>query len=325
MKKIKQWIVSNRLAYFFSRKVIDEYGNLKLNRFIKKYSKNPEGFIASLKKQGKYKIIRHGKYNYRTFSAFYLNNMLGLILKSLMDGYIPVVKNETISEEEKSNNWEDFFCQPFGDANSSSVIDETNRNNIYKPAFDYIYDDKKKKLWSYIYNEFIKFNQETENYINDEYNRILKGKKVLGIICRGTDYTKTKPKYHPIQPNIEEIIAEADKLMNSGKYTHLYVATEDETYFNMFVDKFGKDRVLSNSRKYYDTLYAQMDENALLFSVKFDRENDQYMKGKEYLSSMILLSRCDALIGGHCGGSDMAIYFNNCKYDYLHIFDCGVY
>ena len=45
----------------------------------------------------------------------------------------------------------------------------------------------------------------------------------------------------------------------------------------------------------------------------------------EYMSSIDLVSKCDYLVTGLCGGSQMAIYRNGNTYKYSYIFDKGVY
>lgn len=325
--QLKQVILKNRILYNFFRKIQDEYTTIQLNLLIKKYIKNPDKIKSKLTKRGKYVVIEKGKYNYNTFSAFYLNNMVSLILKSLMKGNIPIVKYKTNLKTKKSNNWSDFFKQPIVEEmkNIKMLKTETSVNCRYKPSFSTIYSKRKLKIWGNIYNEFIKFNSEFDEYFQKEYDMLIKGKSVLGIICRGTDYIRTKPKYHPIQPDIDDVINEAKNLLKEKKYEYIYLATEEEKYYKKFVETFGRDKIITNQRKYYDSAYDKMDQESLLYSISFDREDDQYQKGKEYLSSMKLLSCCDALIGGHCGGSDLALYFNNCKYDYVHIYNLGVY
>ena len=49
-------------------------------------------------------------------------------------------------------------------------------------------------------------NESEYDTLNEEFETILKGKKCLVCLARGTDYTKTKPKNHPIQPTTDEII-----------------------------------------------------------------------------------------------------------------------
>lgn len=324
MNKIKKLILDCPVIFNLCRFIIDEYSTLKLKHFFKKYKKDPEGYIEKLKTKNKYKLIQELKHNYRTFSAFYLNNVISLILKCLIEGYIPIIQVETGLENNKIDIWNDLFKQPFDIKNVNCEI-ESSKISIFKPAFNYIYDSNKRKLWGEIYSEFLLLSDEMKKYSDDEFNNIISDKKVLGVICRGTDYTRTKPKYHPIQPDVKDIINEAEDIMKKYNYEFIYLATEDKKYYDEFILKFGAEKILTNSRKYYDKLYDKTRKNDFLYSVSFDRENDDYLKGREYLSSIILLSKCDSLIGGHCGGSDMAIYFNNCNYKYIHIFDCGTY
>lgn len=324
--KIKEIILKNRILYTVSRSLIDAVSSIRLHRFISYYKMHKEEYLNKLIKENRIVIIKNGKYNYGSFSGFYLNNMIGLTLDALMSGFIPIIKFENINDDgERCNCWEDLFAQPCLDKDVATQNVYEKSNTFFKPAFDYIFSKRRREDWCYIYNEFVHFNYETNNYIQQEIETIIGSKKVLGVICRGTDYVRTKPKYHPIQPNIETIINDTAQLMRDKVYDALYLATEDESYYQLFVSKFGKEKVLTNKRTYYDKLYSQLDDNALLYQISFDRNNDQFLKGREYLSSIYILSKCDGLIGGHCGGSDMAIYFNNNRYNYLKIYDIGVY
>ena len=103
----------------------------------------------------------------------------------------------------------------------------------------------------------------------------------------------------------------------------IYLATEDGKIDKAFRERFpGKIRI--NQRRYYDELF---DENGLqlIKDVHFDREDDDYWKGMEYLSSLVILSRCESLIAGNCGGSQMAVFMNGGKYRYCKIYNLGLY
>ena len=89
----------------------------------------------------------------------------------------------------------------------------------------------------------------------------------------------------------------------------------------LFQSKFP-GRVLVNDRRYYES----PDYHAIpLWDVHHKRERDSYFRGVEYLSSMDLLSRCDIMVGGLCGGSQAALLMNQGKYKEVHLFDCGNY
>ena len=95
-----------------------------------------------------------------------------------------------------------------------------------------------------------------------------------------------------------------------------------------YTDEFEKafpGKILENKRVYYDDIYDQDDSIAYIKDVHFERENDRYLSGLEYLSSIILLSRCSALVGGNCGGTLGALFFNDEQYQFVHVFDLGLY
>lgn len=319
---IKKIILKNRILYNICRGISDGIAYNKLQRFVNHYKKNKSKIVERIQSSECIEI-KYGKYSYKTFSAFYLNNMIGLYIELLIKGKKPYLNYTILSE--KSNNWSDFFKQPIDFDNYAPKLTFKKYNNSLKPNFKTIYRPKELKLWCYIYNEFIHLNSYCKEYVEKEYRVIIEGKRVLGVICRGTDYIATKPKYHPVQPTVDEVVLEAKRVMKMNKYDYIYLATEEESIVEQFIRELGKEKVLTNARKYYDKAYSHMDKNSLLYQVNFKRENDQFYKGLEYLSSMILLSRCSALIGGHCGGTDLALFFNNLQYEYVHIFNKGVY
>lgn len=93
----------------------------------------------------------------------------------------------------------------------------------------------------------------------------------------------------------------------------------------MNLKKHFREKYLKTKRVYYDDIYDQDDSIAYIKDVHFERENDRYLSGLEYLSSIILLSRCSALVGGNCGGTLGALFFNDEQYQFVHVFDLGLY
>ena len=81
---------------------------------------------------------------------------------------------------------------------------------------------------------------------------------------------------------------------------------------------------MENKRTYYDRI---MKEQSLvsIANVRFDRENDEHYKGLEYLSSLVILSRCQGLVAGNCGGTRMALFLNEGRYENCKVFDKGLY
>ena len=147
--------------------------------------------------------------------------------------------------------------------------------------------------------------------------------RALGVICRGTDYVKLKPRGHPVQPSVEQVIERAKVLLKQYRLDKIYLATEELAIYEKF-EKVFPGLVIINQRQWYDGIYNAHDMS-YIYQVEFNRENVIYLKGLEYLSSLQLLSRCNALLGGNCGGACAALYMNNMKYEYVELFQLGLY
>ncbi|SCY70088.1 hypothetical protein [Butyrivibrio sp. INlla14] len=233
--------------------------------------------------------------------------------------------------EENYNMWNAFF-ESRGESvdnieNYKDVI-YTDMNEEYfalhLDAFN-VRARHQRAIMSRIYKEFFRLNEKTSKYVEDEFNAILSGKKVLGVLARGTDYTQLKPKNHPVQPSFEQIADECEKRIKKKKYKYIYIATEDKKAVEYFQERFPNCEVLVNKRKYYDNFYADGTTNLTVESFGYGRKHDRELKAVEYISSLVLLSRCDELIAGDCGGSRAAIYLNGGEYKRTYLFDLGRY
>lgn len=263
-----------------------------------------------------------GDYDYDFFNMCFLNNMIGVIILSLYKGYAPTIHVKYSGV----NIWEMFLNQPFSDIsddlNRLNAVEE-NIKSIYSPSFRSIYNQKELKLWCKFYEHFVKFNNETRTYIENECSEVfIGGRRVLGVLCRGTDYVTLKPIGHPVQPTLSQIFSLVREKLVELNIDYIYLATEEKSIEKSFENEFP-GKVLVNKRTYYDDYYKK--NCTYIREVNFNRENDTYYKGLEYLSSIAILSRCNALIGGNTGGSCAAMFMNNMKYEYSCLFDLGCY
>lgn len=283
---------------------------------------------SSLKKYpNKVMLIDKGLYEYGYFNACFLENMMSLMVYALSNGYTPYVNLK--DRGEGWTNWDSFFDQPFPiqtDRLPDRICDL--EQGFFKPEFYTPYNKFDLRLWCKVYHRLVRLNEPTSQYVEKEYNNLFfdengQKKSVLGVICRGTDYVKQKPSGHPKQPSVEQVIERAKVLMERYGLNDLYLATEELAIFEKF-DKEFPGRVLVNQRQYYDGIFKAQNMT-FIYEVQFDRENDIYLKGLEYLSSLQLLSRCDVLLGGNCGGACAALYMNNMRYKHTELFNLGVY
>ncbi len=269
-------------------------------------------------------VVKDGEWAYPLFQMSCLNNMLSNIIYSLSYGYIPSVQ---FKDENGINLWEQFLIQPFGQDN---IADDSlpQMPNAYRlVSFPSFPTEQDVKTIHNIAAALVIPNKETAAYIENEYDQVIRGKSVIGVLVRGTDYTANRPKGHPVQPSIEAVIDEVRVKLDELHCDYIYVATEEEALYKQFADAFS-GRVLSNRREYYDSFYdikKEKGDSARISQVHHNRENDNYLKSLEYLSSLYLLSRCDALIAGNCGGSRAALYLNGGNYKYYNLFNLGLY
>lgn len=268
--------------------------------------------------------IEKGEWEYPLLNVCFLENMLKNIAYCLFNGYRPAVTFPFSGGQ--GFLWETLFVQPYelgkcGDEHSA--ICDVTAAPIYFPVFPTEQDVRK---YGKLYQAFVQPNPVFQRYHEAEYERLLRGKRVLGVLCRGTDYVATKPKGHPVQPEITDVIALVSKKMKDLRCDHIYLATEEQAIHKKFEEAFP-GKIIINTRQYYDS-YGQLQkgsEKTLISAVHFDRENDSYLKALEYFSSIFLLSECNALIAGSCGGSRAALYLNYGKYEYYYLFNLGVY
>lgn len=257
------------------------------------------------------------EYHFEYWNAFFHASCLSHVLYEVANGKKPFIRDV-------NGIWSSFFAQPVFDSDEPDSLPENTEKNCFFTSRGTPHNKLVTKIWCKMFRLYVRFSPSAEEYVEEECRRVLKQpEKTLGVICRGTDYIMLRPKKHPKQPSAEEVIKTVKKWIKKYGYTKIYVATEEETIFRKFEKEFP-GMILSNKRSYYD---KQMRKGNLtvISDVHFDRENDDYLKGIEYLSSLNILSKCDALIGGNCGGSTIAAFFNDGKYSRTKIFDRGIY
>ena len=338
-KKLKQiivWLLANlpKGVYdcfigCFSKDIYNKTLERRIKKFGNTLANNPDKCYKKIRKFHRIMIIEEGSYPYTYFNICYLNNILNLILYSLYEGCIPVIRiNEGKANQ---NQWAWYFKQPFEILTGQrdilekyTIIKCPIKDSLFRCSFEegfYPYSEN-FPIWSSLYKKFVVFNDQVERYINKEKSELLK-EKTLGVLIRGTDYTALKPHGHPIQPELEDIMKYVKKWMYEKEYKNIYVATEEKRLFDEVVECFGSDNVLSNRRTYYDEAYYSKGHQ-WIGEISFGRENDEFLKGLEYLSSLSILSSCQGLVAGNCGGSLYAMLLAE-KYEDIKVFNKGYY
>ena len=215
--------------------------------------------------------------------------------------YKSILNNDNIIKEKKTKDfWSDFhhnygiYCYPHHVGETKDLVNYYNKE--YTDTIDEWYFNNRKK-GNEIFMNYIKINNKIINKANDIFNELFnKDDYIIGCHIRGTDKKK-----HIGGDKIEPIIyyKYINYLLKKNKNAKLFLATDDSSYFNEFINKYP------NRVKYYSNV-IRSEKNAFLdSSIK-----DNYKKGEDVLIDCILLSKCNYLLKCSSAVSEFAIYLN---------------
>ena len=159
-------------------------------------------------------------------------------------------------------------------------------------------------------------------FIEKQYDEIIKGENdILGVLVRGTDYSIRKTKGEQIQPNPAAVIKKVKLFLKKhSDIKKIYIATEDDSIYQMFKKEFGEMLIDNNQYRYtYDK-----NNKPYLAEIVTTRQNHNYQLAREYLSSLYILSKCKYFIGGRCAGTKIAWILSD-GWDDVYIWDLGIY
>lgn len=248
-------------------------------------------------------------------------------------GYVPVVDmknfNSQISDgvDSEKNAWELYFQQPGGfylqDISRSKKIIKSCSLPYPKGVeigLDTPMTADFHAEFSSQYKKFIVPTPEVLAYAQQKLESVVGNRKrVLGVLCRGTDYVESKPSGHPIQPTAEQAIAKAKEVMGQYGYDYVFLATEDKRIFNKFHEAFG-DKLLFSGQKLYDGLKGKK----FLSELAPTDYSEKWHNIVDYFSTIYILSKCDGLLAGLTCGSICA-YLMSDGYCYTYFWNLGKY
>lgn len=284
----------------------------------------------------KFYVIGYFEFTAGLFSL--INAVLKHIVYAKKFGYIPVVDFQNFETQYhdsgtfgKDNMWEYFFEQPMGYSlenisKSKNIIlsAKTSNPRIRILDFDINLSDSQelKKYYNALFQIYIRPNKSTQDYLAaDESKILIQNRKLLGVLCRGTDYTHKKPAGHEIQPDPKDIIMKAKDVIIKYRCTHIYLATEDQDVYDMFKKEFG-NILLSNGQTRFSG--KEIENVQFLANVGKKRERDKYFFALEYLSSVNILSKCSCFIGGQTTGT-FGVYALTKGFEYAYVYNLGKY
>ena len=267
------------------------------------------------------------------------------ISNALKQGQIPVVDmqnfyniyHENYQQIGRVNTWELFFQQPYfqyhiEDAKSASKVTYADKSWKAKGQEDriaekVIHNMELRKEYHAVYKKYMQLSYQ----VAEEYQKVREkiflpfreaGEKILGVSIRGTDYSALKPYLHQIQPAIEQVVDKIREAVREWGISKIYVNSDEEKSVQYIKDTFP-GKVFSMDYQRFDS-YKE-NPNGLLGTVRFDRENDSYRRGADYLISTLMLADCDCFIGS-VNGCCVATLIMTEGFEHEYIFDhLGVY
>ena len=310
---------------------------IRLRRIYHYYIDRPKRMCyGNLNKGKKFYVIRKQPPGSGLF--FNYLHVLGYIKIANAMGCLPVVdmeNYETYYREDHEiygtkNAWEYYFLQP-----SAYTLSEVYKsNNVYLSPQITPYATHELLYYKLAYSDFSTLskiakeqtvlNERTSSHIADMKTRLFPNQAImegiLGVHCRGTDYTKLSPHNHAIQPTVDELIHITKEKMNEWNMGFVYLATEEAEAVRLFEEAFRERLIVSNSMR-----HEMYDGSTLTPNVRFSRDNDKYISGLEYLTDIMLLVECDGIVSTLTGGAYAALLLNGGRYKHKHIIDLGVY
>ena len=245
----------------------------------------------------------------------YYSVHLGCILTYLSQGYIPIIEVgsyynvfNNFTPSDKDNPWEILFNQPFG-----YTLEEVKKNakkieqlscswTNMAPSEGHIYQNQMTMdFYRYMSKKYMSIKKEIMDEANIKWKQLFgDSNNILGVLGRGTDFAQLRPGGHSIPPPTEKMIQDVKNMDEKHKYNWIYLATEDDSIRNNFINNFGKKlKMIQNTTISYSGGY--LGDNKDVHGIEFQ---------KMYLISMIILSKCIDIVAARCSGTMGAFIFS---------------
>ena len=279
----------------------------------------------------KYLMLRKEvpKLDYGLFS-YYIRFISG-IEYALAHDMIPVVDmlnfRSSLHEEGevgKINAWELFFEQPCGVGVPEALQSQSARyiwydNPDYHPndSLDFLYNDDLVAYYHQIQKQYLRIKPELLAEYEKKCDEMFHGRRVIGVLARGTDYAEFKPWFHPVQPAPDKMIPYIRECMDKYDCSHIFLATEDASILEQFQREFG-DKLLYIEQKRLAGSNCWLHENKEWMSIS------PYTRTRDYLGVIYALSKCNGFVAGRTSGAVGAMLMSD-GYEFKRIYTYGRY
>ena len=230
---------------------------------------------------------------------------------------------------ENDNVW-NYYFEPINDCKIENILQSDYKiNDIFMCGeLDFNLDNKfliknlhsydALKIWSLIntknlMSHRIEVNETINKYVKltDDINKKLLNfhdKKfnncdyVVGVHVRGTD---KKTEYPFKELTINDYISKISEIIkiNKNKKYKIYIASDNNESIKLIANHFGKDNIICFPS-------MRMNSYSSLLPIHLNENIDKKLHGEQTIIEMLLLSRCDYIIGTDSNFTAAACYFN---------------
>lgn len=240
----------------------------------------------------------------------------------------------------KINAWELYFSQPNKGYNIQTVL-KSNKVSFYDQCHPISYEHFSKenlngdlplsdldyKVFKNIYNKS-PLSKEIVDYAKNIQDCLFpKSGKILGVSFRRTfeklhyyNSKLTPNGTHIVRMTLKQLLLKTYEVLERLDYDYFFFTTDDRESLEEMKEKFGNKCLYVERRlchHFVDNKPVPLDRPDIVTQEFTPREHDVYLRNKEYLADIYLLSQCDSLLS--CGGTaDLFAYIiNDGKYEHV--------
>ena len=260
-----------------------------------------------------YYIIRYMSENLELADLYRLT--MGHVRYALTKSWLPVVDmqnypNAYLSPEKlgKENSWEYYFEQPLrinlaqAYNGENIVLSDGNKIENYPDYSTTLLEKKDDSLaeWRMLVKwDFMKVKSELADEISGIREELFMPKeRVLGVLLHQTDRS----------PLPEFAADTAQEKFTEWKCNKVFLVTENQFAVEAFKNKFDDKCVLLDQLdvEYYN---SDTDTETEIFVEpdSSESENELFLRGKKYLTQIMLLSACNSFLAERCGDTTNAM------------------
>ena len=244
-----------------------------------------------------------------------VSNVMGIIgmLRAKRPDFIPVVDLGVANDPNQftGNSGEDVWGMFFKQVSPYSlqevynsqhvVLDQNSNLNMNPYLTEFVFSNQRAEL---VYGPELQYTDDVQAYINEKLSHVFPAqkKRILAVVVRGSDYlAPSVQKYVPHGITAQETLEKAIEYVREKQFDYVFLATEDQSYLELFRKSELKDRLLYVDQERVDYSLEE-NNNRLLIEIYAREKKDPIKRTLDYLCVLEAVPRCDALLANvACG------------------------